>query len=192
MPWTIEARDDEWCVVKEGGEVEGCHASRGQALAQQKALYAQESKTASAEGNGAVKFEMSQAPMRIEVSSAVDEALVASLDAMTQRLLMTEETLGKVVELLGSMTASAQDERESFREALTAAVQAREAPVVTVNVPEQETPIVNVTVPESQVSITNPSPIVNVTLPSTRKTVTFERDPLTGSVSKAQVEEEVE
>lgn len=44
MPWQVKARGDEWCVFKEGdSEPVGCHASRERALAQQRALYANES-----------------------------------------------------------------------------------------------------------------------------------------------------
>lgn len=45
MPWTIEKRGDEYCVVKEGtSEVVngGCHPSRADAIKQQRALYANE------------------------------------------------------------------------------------------------------------------------------------------------------
>lgn len=44
MPWEIAKRGDEYCVVKEGdGEVEGCHATRGKAIDQLRALNASES-----------------------------------------------------------------------------------------------------------------------------------------------------
>jgi hypothetical protein len=43
MPWHVEKRDDEWCVIKDDdGEVEGCHDSEEEAEEQRKALYAQE------------------------------------------------------------------------------------------------------------------------------------------------------
>jgi hypothetical protein len=45
MPWKIEQRDDEYCVIKEAdGEVEGCHETRDKALAQLAALNAAEEK----------------------------------------------------------------------------------------------------------------------------------------------------
>lgn len=43
MPWRIEERDGEFCVIKEDdGEVEGCHATRNEAEDQRAALYASE------------------------------------------------------------------------------------------------------------------------------------------------------
>lgn len=49
MPWKIEkgqgkCSPDQWSVVKESGEVEGCHDSRESALKQLRALYASERK----------------------------------------------------------------------------------------------------------------------------------------------------
>lgn len=49
MPWKVEKENpscnkDQWAVVKEGGEVEGCHDSRESALRQLRALYASEGK----------------------------------------------------------------------------------------------------------------------------------------------------
>lgn len=44
MPWFIEKRDDEWCVIKgtrdDPGESEGCHPTEDAAKAQMAALYA--------------------------------------------------------------------------------------------------------------------------------------------------------
>lgn len=43
MPWSIEKRGDQWCVVKDDdGDVEGCHDSEAKAKRQQRALYASE------------------------------------------------------------------------------------------------------------------------------------------------------
>lgn len=48
MPWSIEMRDGKHCVIKDSdGSNEGCHATREEALAQQRALYATESRRAS-------------------------------------------------------------------------------------------------------------------------------------------------
>lgn len=50
MPWSIEKRGDEYCVVKDSdGETEGCHDSRAKAEAQRRALYASESSTSAEE-----------------------------------------------------------------------------------------------------------------------------------------------
>jgi len=52
MPWTIEKREDEWCVFRQGadgdaaGESLGCHATQQEAQQQLAALNAQESKMA--------------------------------------------------------------------------------------------------------------------------------------------------
>ena len=55
MPWSVEKRGDNWCVVKEGEDSPikgGCHASRSDALKHQRALYANEpsARRASVEG----------------------------------------------------------------------------------------------------------------------------------------------
>jgi len=55
MPWSVEKRGDNWCVVKEGETAPikgGCHASRSDALKHQRALYANEpsARRASIEG----------------------------------------------------------------------------------------------------------------------------------------------
>jgi hypothetical protein len=43
VPWSIAKRGSKYCVVKDGsGEVEGCHASRSEAMDQLQALYAAE------------------------------------------------------------------------------------------------------------------------------------------------------
>lgn len=49
MPWKIEkgnqkCNEGQYAVVKENGEVEGCHDSRESALKQLRALYASENK----------------------------------------------------------------------------------------------------------------------------------------------------
>jgi hypothetical protein len=58
MPWRIE-RDygdcNGYAVVKEGtNEIEGCHATRAEAVAQQRALYASESKKNVSENPGSI------------------------------------------------------------------------------------------------------------------------------------------
>jgi hypothetical protein len=46
MPWDIEKRENEWCVIKrEDGEVEGCHPTQDEAVAQLAALNAAEGKS---------------------------------------------------------------------------------------------------------------------------------------------------
>lgn len=46
MPWHVEQREDEWCVIKDAdGESEGCHESEEKAKAQMRALYASENRS---------------------------------------------------------------------------------------------------------------------------------------------------
>jgi len=116
-------------------------------------------------------------PVRIEVGALPNEALpalVASLEAISERLVATEGALDTVLEKL-------------------ALIAAPEPPVVTVNVPETvvHVHVPETVIPEPRVEITTPAPIVNVELPTVRKTVKFERS-LMGSIEGATVEEEVE
>ena len=70
-PWHVEERGDEFCVIKDSdGSVAGCHATREDALAQMRALYASES-------GGAA-------------SSVVDEAKTV-LEALTKALADAEQ-----------------------------------------------------------------------------------------------------
>ena len=185
MPWTIERKQDEWCVINPDGSSAGCHATRERALRQQRALYAQESQTASVEENGT--------PMKIEVAtadtSARDQALVASMEAMTQ-------TLGQVVDALAQVVETQNADREALTQALTAAANQPE-PVVNVYVPEivipeQASPTVNVHVPKTKLLIpAAPPPVVNVTIPGSKKTVKFTRN-LNGEVEQAEIVEDLE
>jgi hypothetical protein len=58
MPWKIERNFGDckgYAVVKEGtNEIEGCHATRAEAVAQQRALYASESKKNVSESPGSI------------------------------------------------------------------------------------------------------------------------------------------
>jgi hypothetical protein len=190
MPWSIQRKDDEWCVIKDSdGSSAGCHATRERALKQQRALYAQESQTASVEENGS--------PMRVEIAPAeqnrvVEEALVASLGEMSK-------TLEQVVGVLGKIVDTQNEDREAFTHALTAAANRPEpeAPVVNVYVPEivipdQPPATVNVHVPKTKLLIpAAPAPVVNVTLPGSKKTVKFTRN-LNGEVESADIVEELD
>ena len=45
MPWTVEKQGSKWAVVKEStGKTVGTHPSKGKAMKQLKALYANEKK----------------------------------------------------------------------------------------------------------------------------------------------------
>lgn len=180
MPYAVESRGDEWCVVKEAdGKVMGCHASRGQAVAQQRALYASEAQTASVESPQA----------RVEIvaqNDSVGPALVASIEAISERLITTEDTLRHVTETLVRIAETVVADRQELLAALTAAAQAPapEAPVVHVHAAEQPAPVVHVDVPAQ------PAPEVNVTLeaPKQKRTVKFNRD-LMGRIEDAEIEE---
>jgi hypothetical protein len=182
MPWSIERRQDEWCVINPDGSSAGCHATRERALRQQRALYAQESSTASVEnGAPAVKVELSSD------TAARDTALVASMEALT-------DTLSQVVDALAAVVETQNADRDAFTQALTAAANRPEpeAPVVHVTVPDiilPEQPTINVHVPKTKILIPNaPTPVVNVTMPGTKKTVKFTRN-LNGEVEQAEIEE---
>ena len=189
MPWSIERRQDEWCVIKDSdGSSAGCHATRERAMRQQRALYAQE------ESMTAAAVEENGTPMRVEIAAAeqsrvVEEALVASLGEMSKRLEQITEALGKVVETQNA-------DREALTSALTAAANQPD-PVVNIYVPEivipeQASPTVNVHVPKTKLLIpAPPAPVVNVTMPGSKKTVKFTRN-LNGEVEQAEIVEDLE
>ena len=192
MPYVIRARGDEWCVFKEGeenGRALGCHASRERALAQQRALYANEAQTASAP----VPTTLEILPPRIELPVSPLEklmpSLVAAVEVIANRLVATEDTL---LAISGQLEKAAEAyevdrevqaaERSQWREALTAALQpapAPEPPIINVHVPVTEVPIpiVNVAAPE-----------IHVDMPRLRKEIKFERTQM-GDITKAIVEE---
>lgn len=64
MPWSIKKQDGKFCVVKdEDGSTVKCHATRAEALAQQKALYASETKTHEKAEDGAGEAEVDHTKM---------------------------------------------------------------------------------------------------------------------------------
>ena len=192
MPWSIVQRDDEWCVVKEGeSKPVGCHASRSRALKQQAALYAQEKSTVGSVENGSGLF-------NVQVTSPPqeqNEEVVAILASVTERLVAltfrqerNEELMGRMVNVLAALNERSDSEREELRAALTAAT-ARpdpEPPIVNITVPE---PVVTVNVPEARVQVTTPQPVVNVTIPPAKREIKFERDPMSGQITNAEVVE---
>jgi hypothetical protein len=194
MPWSIQRKDDEWCVIKDSdGSSAGCHATRERALRQQRALYAQEAQMAS------VVPEENGAPMRVEIAAATssaDDALLASIAALTDRLEKADEIMASMVDALGKVVETQNADRDALTQALTAAANQPE-PVVNVYVPEIVVPeqppaTVNVHVPKTKLLIpAQPSPVVNVTLPGTKKTVKFTRN-LQGEVEQAEIVEDLE
>jgi len=49
MPYEIQRRGSQYCVVRDDGETMGCHGTHGEALGQQRALYASEQKESTEE-----------------------------------------------------------------------------------------------------------------------------------------------
>ena len=190
MPWSVRSTGDEWCVYKEGeSKPVGCHASRNKAVAQQRALYANEAKTASAVQNGG------NVTFQVEAPREYEEALVATLkqltqqmDAVTLRVQRDEEIMERILTLVAGVNDREDRDYTELRSALTAALEqpAPEPPVVNVTVPE---PVVTVNVPEARVEVTTPQPVVNVTIPPAKREIKFERDPMSGQITNAEVVE---
>ncbi len=206
MPWSLEHRTEGWCVIKESdSSVAGCHDTRADAIKQQRALYANESRMASmydeldAQPDPMVEQMQSQIHLPASTSSAL-----SPFAAELVGLLMKDDREKSLVASMVDSQAQARLEAAEDRRALVAALQTLGSPVVnvpapevTVNVPESQ---INVTVPESVVNVTVPDVHVNVpapnvtvrpeiVMPSAQKTVTFERDPLTEQITRAEVTE---
>lgn len=198
MPWNLSQRDGKWCVVKVGESSPvpgGCHATRMEAIKHQRALYASESRMAS------MYSELDE----ITEEHALEVVPAVPVSAAASELVKIE--IGKENEAL-TASVLAQMEKMSEREAqtqaaLVAALHAigTRSPEVHVAAPNVDVAAPNVTVESPAVTVEAPNVTVeaaaapNVTvhpeinLPSPSKTVTFERDPLTGQVSKAEVTE---
>ncbi len=204
MPWSLNRRTEGWCVIKESdGSVAGCHDSRADAIKQQRALYANESRMASmyAELDALPDPEPTPEPAAAPPTSPVMAEILALL-ARDQQDKSLVASVAESQSLLSQQFADAQQERQ----ALVAALGRMGSP--TINLPPAE---VNVTVPPAEVTFTAP-PVnvtveaaqvhvppaqvtvqpaeVNVVLPETRKTVTIQRDPLTRLIESATVEEQ--
>lgn len=139
------------------------------------------------------EFFPDQQPIKIEVGAAPSEssgALTAALTAIAERIVQTEEQQQGILSVLQALTASAESERERLTEAveaLTAALSAQSEQVIHVTVPE-------IVVPEPVVNVTVPEPVVNVTVeaPVSRKKVDVTRDPVSGFIASATIEEVIE
>lgn len=143
-----------------------------------------------ASGNGleTQRLEVHQAPQRVEILTAdaqMSESMIASIDAISERIEQTERILLSVVDALAKVVEAQNVDREAFTAALTASAN-RPDPVVNVSVPVPE---VKVTVPKPRFNIQNPTPVVNVTMPASKKTITFERD-FNGDIKTADIQEE--
>ena len=118
-------------------------------------------------------------------------AMVSSMESLHEQIQEDRKLMVQIVAGLQRLADDAAADRKLVAEtltALTAAVRPPADPVVNVHVPAPE---VTVNVPEANVEVTVPTPQVNVTVPATntRREVVFERDPLTGSIAKADVRE---
>ena len=189
MPWSLKQRDGKWCVIKDSdGSSAGCHDSRTDAIKQQRALYAQESRMASiyAELDEMVEdveiieeaqpVKPSSELVRIEVG---DQALTASLlermEQMSQREALTTEALVAALHAIGTRNPVVNVEAPP---APNVTVEAPPPAEVNVHLPEQAAP--NVTV--------NPE-IVLPEKRDTKRTVAFLRD-FSGRIEGAEIAEE--
>lgn len=208
MPWSLEKRDSKWCVIKESdGSVSGCHDSRADAIKQQRALYANESRMASmydeldAQDYG---WEEEKVEETVVVPGASLSPFAAELVGLILKDEREKSLTASLSQTMGAIEERMASEKEE-RAALVAALSTIGQPVINVAAPEvtveaAKTPEVKVEVAAPEVTVQPPEVNVNVppanitvrpeiTLPSVSKTVTFERDPLTGQVSKAEVTE---
>jgi len=207
VPWFLNQREGKWCVVKEGESspvAGGCHDTRVDAIRHQRALYANESRVASMYAE--LDAQPDPEPVLEEPASSGMSAVTAEIMAL---LLREEKERSLVASVAESQSLISQQfaEAAAERQALVAALGRMGSPTinlppaeVNVNVPAAE---VNFTVPPAEVNVTVESPTVhvpaaqitvqpadvNVVLPERQKTVTFERDPLTQQVTKAEVTE---
>ncbi len=207
MPWSLERRDGKYCVVKQGASAPvpgGCHDSRADAIKHQRALYARESMTASRYDE--LDAQPDPEPEPVVESAPQTSPVMAEILALLAREQQEKSLVASVAEqqtLISQQFADAAAERQ----ALVAALGRMGSP--TINVPAAEVNVhvppaeVNFTVPPAEVNVTvEPATVnvpaaqitvqpadVNVTIPERQKTVTFERDPLTFQVTKAEVTE---
>lgn len=74
MPWDIRQRDGRFCVVKrDDGEVEGCHDTRAEAIAQQRALYRSESSMGGVEMSEETATRPWEGPLGLEAFPTTDK-----------------------------------------------------------------------------------------------------------------------
>lgn len=207
MPWRLERREGRWCVIKESdNSVSGCHDSRASAIKQQRALYANESRMAS------MYDELDSQPEEpVPASSAHHPApppsTLSPLVSELVGLLLRddrERSLTASIAQSNAVIADHLNHTAEERQALVAALERIGQPIV--NVPA---PVVNVAPPEvnvepPQVTVESPSvtveapnvrveaakqPDIHIHQPAATRQVKFERDPLTGQVSGAEVTE---
>jgi hypothetical protein len=198
----LERREGQWHVVNEDGASEGSHSSRADAIKHQRHLYANQSRVAS------MYADLDAHPVPEVVYAAplpvVQQSSLSPLATELVGLLLKDDRERSLVASVAESQAMMQQQQTEDRQALIAALGRMGSPVVnvpapevTVNVPAAE---VNFTVPPAEVTVNVPDVHVSVAapevtvrpeivLPSSQKTVTFERDPLTQQVTKAEVTE---
>lgn len=95
MPWSIHRRDDKYCVVKDqSGEVEGCHDSRNDAVAQIRALNIAEADKASS--NSPVVFNLGMIEALADhLRLAIDSVTV---DEVKGHIKEAQKVLGEIIE----------------------------------------------------------------------------------------------
>lgn len=195
MPWSLKQRDGKWCVIKDSdGSEAGCHSSRTDAIKQQRALYAQESRVAAmyaeldAEDQETVESYVEEVVeskpsselVKIEIGkeqTALTAALLDRMDAMSQREALTTEAIVAALHAIGTRENVVNVAAPPAPNVTVEAPPAAEVKV-DVHVPEQETPEVNLTV----------NPIVQPA-EKEKRTVTFVRD-YTGRIEGAEIAEE--
>jgi hypothetical protein len=146
----------------------------------------------------------------LEVEPAVAVPSMSPVTAEIMALLLREEKERSLVASVAesqSLISQQFVEAQQERQALVAALGRMGSPVI--NLPEMNVTVpaaeVNVTVPPAEVNVNVPPADVtvnvpaanitvkpadvNVTIPERQKTVTFERDPLTQQVTRAEVTE---
>jgi hypothetical protein len=181
MPWHIEMKGDEWCVIKDAdGSSAGCHATKSRATAQLRALYANESSTASVNGHEEERVENELLSATLVSNNLVSANLVSTLNALMERMQASEQALTASLE---AIVQEFKNDREEMVQALTASASAP-APVVNVNVPETPPPSVNVEIPPA----TDPQVNVAIEDPPRTRRVIFERSP-EGRLTGATIEE---
>jgi hypothetical protein len=186
-------------VVSEAdGNVMGCHESRTDAVKQSAALYANESRVASmyaeldAQPDPEPVVQLEVEPVAavsrvVKIEIPTDEALTASvmqqMERMSERQARTDQALVAALEAIGA--------KENIVNVHSAPITVNptpvnvEAPNVTVEAPTVNVPPTTVNVAAPNVTVKAP----DVVLPERQKTVTFERDPLTQQVTRAEVTE---
>lgn len=206
MPWQLQQRDGKWCVVKEGESSPvpgGCHSDRASAIKHQRALYANESRMAS------MYAELDAQPD--PAPELVPPVMASGLSAVTAEimalLLKEEKDRSLVASVADSQALISQQflEAQQERQALVAALGRMGSPTINLPAPEVNVSLppaeVNVHVPPAEVTVNAPEVNVEVAAPEvtvrpeivmpapTQKTVTFERDPLTQQLTRAEVTE---